>query len=57
MKDDLRMQVTAASARTLSLTPVITSGIAGKPAPAQVQTQSVQTNVAKAVLDDSAAQV
>jgi len=57
LKDDLRMQVTAASARTLSLTPVITSGIAGKPAPAQVQTQSVQTNVAKAVLDDSAAQV
>ncbi len=57
LKDDLRMQVTAASARTLSLTPVITSGIAGKPQPAQVQTQSVQTNVAKAVLDDSAAQV
>ena len=57
LKDDLRMQVTAASARTLSLTPVITSSISGKPAPAQVQTQSVQTNVAKAVLDDSAAQV
>ena len=57
LKDDLRMQVTAASARTLSLTPVITSGIAGKPAPAQVQTQAVKTNVAKSVLDDSAAQV
>ena len=55
LQDDLRMQITAASARTLSLTPVITSGISGKPAPAQVQTQSVQTNVAKAVLDDSQA--
>ncbi len=55
LKDDLRMQITAASARTLSLTPVITSGIAGKPQPAQVQTQSVATNVAKAVLDDSQA--
>lgn len=57
LKDDLRMQVTAATARTLSLTPIITSGIAGKPQPAQMQTQSVPTNVAKAVLDDSAAQV
>jgi len=57
LKDDLRMQVTAASARVLSLTPVLTSGIAGKPAPAQIQTQAVQTNTAKAVLDDSAAQV
>ena len=51
------MQVTAASARVLSVTPVLTSGIAGKPGATQVQTQAVQTNTAKAVLDDSAAQV
>jgi len=57
LKDDLRLQVTAASARTLSLTPVITSGISGKPQATQTQTQSVPTNTAKAVLDDSAAQV
>jgi len=57
LQDDLRMQVTANAGGTLSVTPVITSPIAGKPAPAQVQTQSVPTNVAKAVLDDSAAQV
>jgi len=57
LKDDLRMQITAATAGTLSLTPVITSGFAGKPQPAQVQTQAVPTNTAKAVLDDSAAQV
>ena len=57
LKDDLRMQITAATAGTLSLTPVITSGIAGKPAPAQIQTQAVPTNIAKSVLADSAAQV
>ena len=57
LSDDLRMQVTANAGGTLSVTPIITSPIAGKPAPAQVQTQSVPTNVAKAVLDDSAAQV
>ena len=57
LQDDLRMQVTANAGGTLSVTPVITSPIAGKPAPAQIQTQSVPTNVAKAVLDDSAAQV
>jgi len=51
------MQITAATAGTLSLTPVITSGIAGKPAPAQIQTQAVPTNIAKSVLADSAAQV
>ena len=57
LKDDLRMQATCTTAGTLTLTPVITSGVAGKPAPTQVQTQAVPTNVAKAVLDDSAAQV
>ena len=57
LKDDLRMQCTATTAGTLSLTPVITSGVAGKPMPTQVQTQPVPTNVAQAVLDDSAAQV
>jgi hypothetical protein len=53
---DLRMQVTAATAGTLSATPVITSPIAGKPQPAQVQTETVPTNVAKSVLDASGAQ-
>ena len=57
LKDDLRMQVTATGGGTLTLTPVITSGIAGKPQPTQTQTQRVPTNVAKAVLDDSAASV
>ena len=57
LMDDLRMQITANAGGTLSVTPVITSPIAGKPAPAQVQTQSVPTNGATAVLDDSAAQV
>tara|TARA_R100000664_G_C2753506_1_gene140931 strand:+ start:1775 stop:2761 length:987 start_codon:yes stop_codon:yes gene_type:complete len=57
LMDDLRMQVTANAGGTLSVTPVITSPIVGKPAPEQVQTQSVPTNVAQAVLDDSAAQV
>ena len=57
LTDDLRMQCTATTAGTLTLTPVITSAIAGKPAPSQVQTQPVPTNVAKAALDDSAAQV
>jgi len=57
LKDDLRMQATCTTAGTLALTPVITSGVAGRPAPTQVQTQAVPTNVAKAVLDDSAAQV
>ena len=56
LKDDLRMQVTADAGGTLSATPVITSPIAGKPAPAQVQTQSVPTNIADAVLEDSGAQ-
>ena len=56
-QDDLRMQVTANAGGTLSVTPVITSPIVGKPAPAQTQTQKVATNVAAAVLDDSAAQV
>ena len=56
-QDDLRMQVTANAAGNLTVTPVITSPIVGKPAPTQVQTQSVSTNVSKAVLDDSAAQV
>lgn len=56
-QDDLRMQVTANAGGTLSVTPVITSPIVGKPAPAQVQTQAVPTNVSAAVLDDSAAQV
>ena len=51
------MQATCTTAGTLTLTPVITSGVAGRPAPTQVQTQAVPTNVAKAVLDDSAAQV
>jgi hypothetical protein len=57
LMDDLRMQVTANAGGTLSVMPVITSPIAGIPAPSQVQTQAVPTNVAKAVLDDSAAQV
>lgn len=57
LKDDLRMQITATTAGTLSLTPVIVSPIAGKPAPTQVQTQAVPTNVAQAVLEDSAATV
>ncbi len=56
MNDDLRLQVTATTARTLTLTPVIVSGVSGKPAPAQVQTQPVPTNVGKAILADSAAQ-
>jgi len=51
------MQVTANAAGNLTVTPVITSPIVGKPAPAQTQTQKVATNVAAAVLDDSAAQV
>jgi len=56
LSDDLRMQVTAATAGTLSATPVITSPIAGKPQPAQVQTEAVPTNVAKSVLESSGAQ-
>jgi len=56
LADDLRMQVTANAANTLSITPVMTSPIAGKPAPAQVQTESVPTNIAKSVLSASGAQ-
>ena len=56
LADDLRMQVTANAANTLSVTPVLTSPIAGKPAPAQVQTESVPTNIAKSVLSASGAQ-
>ena len=56
LADDLRMQVTANAANTLSLTPVMTSPIAGKPAPAQVQTEAVPTNIAKSVLAASGAQ-
>ena len=56
LADDLRMQVTANAANTLSITPVITSPIAGKPAPAQVQTEAVPTNTAKSVLAASGAQ-
>ena len=55
LADDLRMQVTANAANTLSVTPVLTSPIAGKPAPAQVQTESVPTNIAKSVLSTSGA--
>ena len=55
LKDDLRMQITAASARVLSLTPVITSPIVGKPQPAQMQTVAIPTNVSKAVVEDSQA--
>jgi len=56
LADDLRMQITADAGGTLSVTPLLTSPIAGKPAPEQVQTQSVPTNVAAAVLADSGAQ-
>ena len=56
LADDLRCQITATTAGTLSMTPVITSGIAGKPAPAQVQTEAVPTNIAKSVLESSGAQ-
>ena len=56
LADDLRMQVTANAANTLSVTPVLTSPIAGKPAPAQTQTESVPTNIAKSVLASSGAQ-
>ena len=56
LADDLRMQITANAANTLSVTPVLTSPIAGKPAPAQVQTESVPTNTAKSVLAASGAQ-
>lgn len=55
LSDDLRMQVTATTAGTLSATPVITSPIAGKAAPAQVQTEAVPTNIAKSVLSASGA--
>ena len=57
LSDDLRLQVTAASARTLSVTPVIVAPISGKPQPAQVQTLSVPTNVSTSILDDSKAEV
>jgi len=57
MADDLRLQITATTAGTLSLTPVITSPITGKGETMQVQTQPVPTNIAKSVLADSAAQV
>ena len=56
LADDLRMQVTANAANVLSVTPVLTSPISGKPAPAQVQTESVPTNIAKSVLAASGAQ-
>ena len=56
LADALRMQITANAANTLSVTPVLTSPIAGKPAPAQVQTESVPTNTAKSVLAASGAQ-
>ena len=56
LADDLRMQVTANAANTLSVTPVLTNPISGKPAPAQVQTESVPTNIAKSVLSASGAQ-
>jgi len=56
LADDLRMQVTANAGGTLSITPVLTSPIAGKPAPAQVQTEAVPTNIAKSVLAASGAQ-
>ena len=56
LADDLRMQVTANAANTLSVTPVLTNPISGKPAPAQVQTESVPTNTAKSVLAASGAQ-
>ena len=56
LADDLRLQVTANAANVLSITPVLTSPISGKPAPAQVQTESVPTNTAKSVLAASGAQ-
>ena len=56
LADDLRMQVTANAANVLSVTPVLTNPISGKPAPAQVQTESVPTNTAKSVLAASGAQ-
>ena len=56
LADDLRMQVTAGAAGTLSVTPVLTNPISGKPAPAQVQTESVPTNTAKSVLAARGAQ-
>ena len=57
MSDDLRLQVTATTARTLSVIPVIVSPISGKPQPAQVQTLAVPTNVSTSILDDSKAEV
>jgi hypothetical protein len=57
LADDLRMQVTANAGGTLSITPILTNSISGKPAPAQVQTETVPTNVAKSVLAASGAQL
>jgi hypothetical protein len=57
MSDDLRLQVTATTARTLSVIPIIVAPISGKPQPAQVQTLAVPTNVSTSILDDSKAEV
>jgi hypothetical protein len=56
LQDDLRMQITTPAAETFTFTPVIVSGIAGKPQPGAVQTQAVPTSVSKAILSVSDAQ-
>ena len=56
LQDDLRMQITTTAAETFTFTPVIVSGIAGKPQPGAVQTQAVPTSVSKAILSVSDAQ-
>ena len=57
LNSDLRLQLTATAARTVSIIPVIVAPISGKPAPAQVQTLAVPTNVSTSILDDSKAEV
>lgn len=53
--DDVRLQVTTTSAQTLLFNPVLVAGAGAREIPSPAQSQPVQTNTLKAVLDRSGA--
>jgi hypothetical protein len=53
--DDLRLQITTASAQTFLFTPVLVASVSAQAVPEPAQTQAVAVNTSKAILDISGA--
>ena len=50
-EDDVRLQITTASARTVTFTPILVSGFNAQEGGQPRQTQRVPTNTSRAILD------